>query len=148
MRSSIVTAMKARFETIIDVTELDPWYTTLGNNVGVWRTVPLKDTELPYLNIRDTVEEVVDDTQGGASGRMTQRRLTVELEIVSPDIATLRNCQHDVELAISSDETWDGLALRTQPISSEVLATQERDGVGGMVITVRVDYRTGRWSVS
>lgn len=144
-RTDIVAAMTGSFKTILTGSGS---HTNLGTHVGVWRTTPLADSELPFLNIRDTLEEIVDDTQGGSSGRMTQRRLTVELEIISPDLATLRKCHEDVETKIRSDETWGGLALRTQPISSELVATQERDAIGGLLVTVRVDYRTGRWSVS
>lgn len=143
-RTDILDAMKSRFNSIISGS--GSYDLTLSGSVGIWRTVPLMDSEVPFVNIRDTLEEIVDDTQGGSSGRMTQRRLTVEIEIVSPDIATLRTCQKNIETAIAVDETFGGKALRTQPISSEVLASQERDGIGGIVFTVRVDYRTGRWS--
>jgi len=145
-RGDIVSAMSTRFKAIHSGS--GSYQTNLGDHVGVWRTVALGDAELPYLNLRDPSESTVDDTQGGAVGRMTQRQLTVEIEIVCSDMTILRKCQEDVELAIHSDETFGGLALRTQPISSEVLAVQDRDAIGGMLITVRVDYRSGRWSAS
>ena len=145
-RLDILDAMKSRFNTIISGS--GSYTVTLSGSVGFWRTVPLMDTELPFLNIRDPLVITVDDTQGGASGRMTQKQMTVELELVSPDLATLRKCETDIETAIRSDETWGGLAIRTQPVSSEVLSTQDRDAIGGLLMTVRVDFRTGRWSAS
>lgn len=145
-RTDILTAMTTRFNGIVSGS--GSYSTTLSGSVSTWRTVPVLLSEVPFLNIRDTLEEIVDDTQGGASGRMTQRRLIVELEVVAQDISTLRSLMKDIETAIAVDETWGGLALRTQPISSEVLASQERDAIAGVLITVRVDYRTGRWSVS
>lgn len=144
-RADILSAVKTRLQTIATSSG---YITNLGRNVGLWRTVPLSDAELPFCNIRDTMEEVTDDSQGGAVGRMVRRQVTVEFEIVSPDLTSIRNCQEDVEKAIGVDETFGGLATRTQPVSSELLANQERDAIAGVLLTVRIDYRTGRWSAS
>lgn len=146
-RTDILNAMVTRFQGISS----GSYNTDLGDNVFLWRTVPLEETELPALIIRDPRDNIVDLTQQ-SSNMPALHQMSVELEIVVSDskasIATLRKCLEDVEAAIKVDETFGGLVMRVQPISNEFLLNQEGDTVAGCLYNLRVDFRTVKFSAN
>jgi hypothetical protein len=147
-RQDILTAMKSRFQGIISGSS--GYQTQLGQHVFVWRTAPLTATEVPCINIRDIRDDIIDYTQDGSRNTASQHQLTVDIEIlVSENTATiefLRTCHEDLELAISTDEYWGGLALRTVELSNEIMADQEANTIAGMLVTLRIDFRTKKFS--
>lgn len=149
-RADLITSMSARFAEIVSGSEYISgsgvyYETTLSGSVGVWRVTPIEASEIPYLNIRDVTDSTVDYTTEGANRQLAFHQLTVELEVVATDIVTIRKLITDIELAISKDETFGGTAMRTQPIDNTINASQERDSIGGAVLTVRIDYRTDKF---
>lgn len=142
-RATIISAIKTRMQSILTT---GGYQTNLGSHVYVWRTVPIVQDETPALVIRDTIDEVIDLTEGSGYSMPSQHQLRVELEVVVSDttatIGTVRDCYEDVMQAIGTDETWSNNALRTVELSNEMVTDQERDTIGGIIINLRVDYRT------
>jgi hypothetical protein len=143
-RADIMSAMKTRFQCI----SASVYQTNLGPHVYIWRTVPLDSTEVPALIIRDMSDAIVDYTSS-INKMPSLHQLTVELEVVVADktatIETVRNCLEDIEKAILVDETWGGKAMRTIELGNEIVANQEQDSIGGMTITLRIDFRTEKF---
>lgn len=148
-RTSIVEAIRTRFEGIVSGST---YQTNLGRNVHVWRMAPILAKDLPAVNVRDVTDSILDYTQASPYKLASQHQLTVEVEILVADstdtITTIRKCLEDVELAIQQDETWGGLALRTVELSNEILASQERDTVAGLLLLLRVDFRTEKFKAN
>ena len=145
-RTDIINAMKTRFQAI-KVT--GGYQTNLGSNVSVWRTSSYQPQELPALNIRDIKDDIVDVTQGAAHRMPSLHSMTVELDITvankTATIETVRKCLEDVEAAIVTDEYWSGKALRTMEEKNEITIAQDEDTISGMMITLRIDYRTEKF---
>ena len=148
-RASIIEAIRTRFKTIVSGST---YQTDLGANTYVWRMAPILVKDLPAVNIRDVSDTILDYTQGTPNKLASQHQMNVEIEILVADssdtITTVRKCLEDVELAIQQDETWGGLALRTIELSNEILASQERDTVAGLLLLLRVDFRTEKFKAN
>jgi len=114
------------------------------NDVKVWRVTAYNDNDFPAINIRD-----ISDIQSvWTLPKRIKHSLTIEIEVAVSGNGTLnalREMISDVESAIGKDETFGGLALKTIPKKNELVSHQDKAKIGGALITIVVEYVTGRW---
>jgi hypothetical protein len=141
-RQAIIDAIETRMATITTPT----FRTTLGSSVAVWKRNKFAANRLPGLNIQD----ITDDQQVAAEDEsLTEHRLTVELKVIGKEGSTsdelVREMIADVEQAILVDETWGGIALRTDPVSNAMDVAQDEVTIGGATIVIAIDYITEKF---
>ena len=146
-RDQIVQAMVTRFKT---VTVANGYHSNAGNNCSSWfedPSVTYDQTEVPFINVRDTKDEIKVGTVGG----LMDHRLTVEIDTSAfgntADIS-IRQQIYDVYKAIGSDPYWGGLAIDTEPGSDEILADMGARKIVQAKITVTIMFRTGFFAES
>lgn len=150
-RQSLVTAVKARFTTILVA---GGYLTNVGAKQHEWLSRELsKSDELPAHNVRDgEATAVLESGSKDATRHKWLLEFTVDL-IFSEDDATVEDARKgiaDIYRAIGVDETWkvDGeeLAARTVPVADRVITDKEGNWLGGAQVVFQVEYYTDRWS--
>ena len=141
IRQQIMDKVAARLATI----KVSAGYNSdIGNNVFDWLARDLADTELEAVIYKDVSAEIIVET-------LSLRNNTVRVEIevraksASTTAKTLRQMIEDVYTAIGTDDTWDALAIDTNPVGEEISIGQA-DKIGGAgLIVLEIEYRTVKW---
>ena len=148
-RQSLVTAVKARFASILVA---GGYLTNLGAKQHEWLARELDRDELPAHSVRDGACEAVLEAGKSTARQKWSLEFTVDL-IFSEDDATVEDARKgiaDVYRAIGQDETWkaggEELAARTVPVRDLVVADKEGNWLGGAQVVFQVEYYLDRWS--
>jgi hypothetical protein len=106
-------------------------------NIYPWKQTPLAQADLPALIYRDRTASVEDSVSG-----YFMKRLELEVEIHGTSIAQIRECLAELEDQIYEDETWGGLAIKTDFITDEMVMEQKENIVVATRISIVILYRT------
>lgn len=127
------------------------YHTELGSNVFYWRDAPLDSTQLPGMVIRDT-NNAHDLQANGNQNQYDYQILSVEIECTGTENTTtpeyVDKMIADVQKAIGVDDTWGGIALRTELENDEKTVNQDSNKIGGALIKFNVRYRTNLYAES
>lgn len=144
-RQLICNAFDARLKTILTT---NGYNTDLGLNVFEWRDTPFELNELPAINWRDLLEDDSNATAGTIGYH--NHGVTFELKVVTAKGSTtakeVRAILADLIAAVAVDQTWDKLALRTDPVKNEMEVEEAERIVGGMTVTLNIIYQTKKWN--
>lgn len=144
-RQLICTRLDARLKTILIA---DGYNTDLGRNVFEWRDNPIDQSELPAVNWRDISEDDSNAT-AGTVGYHTHV-ITMELKIATAKGTTtakeIRALLADIVKAVGVDQTWGRQAIRTDPMSNEMVIEEVEDIIGGLTVTLAITYQTIKWN--
>ncbi len=144
-RQSIIDTIDTQLKTILTANGYD---TDLGSNVFEWRQVPLQASELPALIYRDAMSE----TEIIVLDKHTHK-LTLEVEVKTEpgaiDGTLARKMIADVVKAIGVDHTWGALAIKTDPLNSEIIFDEggKEKIISGAIINFEIMYRTDLWRI-
>jgi hypothetical protein len=141
IRQQIMDKIDARLKTI----KTSAGYKTdIGANVFDWLDRDLAGKELDALIYRDRSAEIETETL-----ELRNNRVRLEIEVKTKSGSTtaeqVREMIEDVYKAIAQDDTWDGLAIDTNPVSEEIEIGQNDKISGQATITVEIEYRTAKW---
>ena len=144
-RQLICNKVDTRLKTILIA---NGYNTDLGKNVFEWRDNPIDESELPALGWRD----VSEDDSNASTGTIGYHNhvLTMEFKVATAKGKTtaqeIRALLADVIKAVGVDQTWDGLAIRTDPVSNEMQVEEAETIIGGVTITLTITYQTKKWN--
>lgn len=147
IRQRILTTFNTRMGTIKVASSYE---TDLGLSIFEWRTTDVQASELPALIWKDiSMSEAEQITIMGPASQ-TEQAIELELSLMvqdGPDTgSTLRKAIADVQKAIGVDETWGGLAIRTDDMGNETGRDQAGKITGSATMQIRITYRTKRWN--
>lgn len=141
IRQQIMDKVAARLATI---KQSAGYKTDIGNNVFDWLDRDLADDELEAVIYRDVSAEIVVETL-----ELRDNTVRVEIEVKAKSAATtaetVRQMIEDVYTAIGTDDTWDALAIDTNPVGEEMRLAQADKIAGSATITIEIEYRTEKW---
>lgn len=135
-RQTLVTAILARFALI---TTAGGYLTNVGAKVKEWQTTPLDETQLTTLLVRDPIATKLPDPNGPNSSRTlwsTQIIVDAVLPEGGQNAAEARKTISDINKAVGVDQTWGGLAKRSEQVSEKLML----DKPGGLVAGVQVIF--------
>lgn len=145
-RQQIVSAIQSRLQGI---SVFNGYYTDLGTSIWIWRRNPWDASEVPGASIADLSDQQEVSAEDES---IAIHRLQVEIRIVAKQSSSsdtnARQIIADVEKAISTDDTWGGLAQHTLPLGNEMMVAQDEVTVAGAVIRITVEYLTAKFSES
>lgn len=143
-RQLIVDEIMATFREI----KIDNGYNfDLGDEVYCWKSNPVESAKSFLLNIKDTTDNV-----SLTPYNKSDHTLTVVAELYARGgankVEDIRKMMEDVNRAIGSNWTWDGLAIKTHVISNDIEDVEHVDRlvVVGRV-TFAVTYRTDLFEI-
>lgn len=142
IRQDIAEAIDTRLKTIKTTAG---YKTNAGTNVFDWIDRDLADSELDAIIYRDTLNDLEIESFGRS---INQIRVEIEGKTKSTT-TTAKQCRlliEDIYKAISTDETWGGLALQTQPVSDEIEVRMQDKIMGTARIVVNIMYESARWA--
>lgn len=144
-RQLICSAVDARLRTIL---VSGGYNTDLGENVFEWRATPFEINGLPAMDWRD-ISEVDSNASTGRDG-YHNHALTFQLRVLTAKGKTtaneIREILADIVKAVSVDQTWGGLAIRTDPVSNEMEVEEAERIIGGITVTLTITYQTKKWN--
>lgn len=144
IRQQIMDALVVRLRTILTA---DGYETNLGLNITEWRTTDVQVSELtsnPVADVRDVSESVV--ISGGNEIHSLEVEITAYVLGSTMQTGT-RDVIADIDAAIGTDPTFDGLVQKLPPVGNESVRTEQKDRkVGSVDINLTLDYVTGRFS--
>ncbi len=144
-RQLVCTALDTRLKTILTASGYN---TNLGLQVHEWRETPLDLSDLPACIWRDRSEDDGNATIGGTIGYQIHQ-LKMELSVFISGSTTpsqARQILADIQTAIGVDQTFGGLADRTDPLSNELEIAHEENEVGRLTVNITITYRTKKWN--
>jgi len=141
IHQQIIDKIDARFKTI---KKTGGYKTDVGLHVFDWLDRDLADTELDALIYRDK-----SNTKNASSQKIFDNKVQLEIEFKTKSAGStarqVRMMAEDVYKAIGIDETWGGLAQKTNPLQDNINVDQANKIVGSGTITVEIEYRTAKW---
>lgn len=141
IRQQIIDKIDARFKAIKTTAG---YKTNAGNHVFDWLDHDLADTELDAIIYRDRT-----NTKNASSQKIFDNKVRLEIEVKTKSASTtakqVRMMIDDVYKAIGTDETWSGLAQKTNPVEDNINVDQADKIAGSGTITVEIEYRTAKW---
>jgi len=146
IRQQIITAFDTAMKAILVI---GGYSSDIGENVFPWRDCAISpdNDELPALVYRDITEEVIPPEEVGFGKH--EFKLNIEVQIICEEgVLTpeeMRLLIADVFKAVGTNQSWNGLALWTEPISDEIKTVEETNVIGGAKINFQVLYRTKRF---
>ena len=142
IRQQIMDKVDARLKLIKTT---GGYKTNIGSHVFDWLTRDLADSDLDALIYRDKANSISAGTQ-----KLFENRVSVEIEVKSKSASTtakqVRMMIEDVYKAIGTDETWGGLAQKTNVSGDSIEIEQGEKVVGSGTINIEIEYRTAKWS--
>ena len=135
-RQTLVDRILARFALI---TPGNGYQTNVGAKVKEWQTTPLDESELTTLLVRDTIASVRPDPNGPNSSKHTwAQQIIVDavLQESAQNAVEARKTISDINKAVGVDQTWGGLARRSEQVSEKLML----DKPGGRVAGVQVIF--------
>ena len=147
-RQEIIDNLRTQLENI---STANGYYTDCGTTVKVWDPTVFERKELPALNIMDRVDVQPFDANS-TQGEVIDHELTVEIAAlcaagVTSDSFT-RQMIADIYKAIKADESLSGKAMWIEPVQDEIGVEESGKRVGGATITIKIVYRTQKFSES
>lgn len=141
IRQQIIDKLAARLAAI----KITGGYKTdIGSNVFDWLARDLADAELDAVIYRDVSADISMDTL-----ELRSNKIRVEIEAKtksgSTTAAQVREMIEDIYTAINVDDTWDALALNTEPVGEEMMIGHGDKITGFATITIEIEYRTTKW---
>ena len=125
------------------ITVANGYYTNMGSHVYVWRPIPVLQDESVGVSLHDTSDEITEKF----AGNQVNHLLTVEMDIISfggtDDL--IRQALADIYKLVSTDTTWNGLAITTEPVKDEMMIQYQDKRIAGSTLTINVVYRTQKW---
>ena len=141
-RQNIVDAVAARLALISTANGYD---SNIGGKVFVWRKTPVTLQETPCICIFDTTAD-----SSVLAYPKRDHRLTIAIECLVSDRTTAsqaRAMANDIYKAIGVDETFSGLALKSDLNGHEIEIAPAGDTTGAVKIMLEVTYRTDLWRI-
>ena len=140
-RESIIQALKTRLEAIAPPT----YQTALGTNVFIHKSTGADEANVPFANIKDVTRRSVQrGLQSSYDVRDNELDVVISLIAADGDTAdtTARSMVQDVIQAIGTDETFGGLAIRTDINEDRLNVNQDDKKVAGAELDITIFYRT------
>lgn len=141
IRQQIIDKIDARFKSI---KATSGYKTNIGAHVFDWLDRDLEGRDLPSLTYKDPQND-----KSSATTKIWNNELTIEIDLHSASGATstysVREMAEDVYKAIGTDETWSGLAKKTNPVSDITEVEQLDRRVARATIVIRITYETTKW---
>ena len=146
-RQTIVNNLKTLLQTI---TIANGYYTALGSNVYLFRTIPMQADELPAVVIFDKGENI--DTEGiTGSVNIWNRVLNVTLQVVcagSTVDTTVRKLITDIYKALGTDTTLTSTCIDVITTGNQIEIEQESKLIAGASLDIIISYRTNKYNES
>lgn len=144
-RQTLVDRILARFALI---TIAGGYLTDVGAKVKEWQTTPLDESELTTLLVRDPVALVQADENGPNSSKRTWSTQII-VDAVLPEsgqnATQARKTISDINKAVGVDQTWGGLARRSEQVSEKLMLDQPGGRVAGVQVIFNVITSRRPW---
>jgi len=137
-RQGIVTAANTRFAGIRTA---NGYQTNIGAIEREWQTTPLGENERTAVMVSDPVDTKLPDPIGPNSSRCLWALTLVidaQLEESAQNAVEGRKAIDDIKKAIAVDDTWGGLAKRTEEVVDRLLKDKPGTRITGVQVIVRV----------
>lgn len=144
-RQTLVDRILARFATI---TIANGYLTNVGAKVKEWQTTPLDETELTTLLVRDTIASVRPDPNGPNSSKHTwTQQIIVDavLQESAQNAVEARKTISDINKAVAVDQTWGGLARRSEQVNEKLMLDKSGARVAGVQVIFNVITSRRPW---
>jgi len=137
----IIDSLESRLKNILIS---NGFYTDAGNQVYLWRSAPFEVDEMPAINIRDRDDGLRQEWLGNPN--RFDHELIVEIDLITASAETLRQMIADVNHAINSDRTFDGLAIDTEYVNVAILTDEHNENiVKGGRLKIQIIYQTEKF---
>lgn len=147
-RQTLVDRILLRFA---DIKTANGYLTNLGNTtVKEWQTTPLDESEVATgkLIVRDPIDTVQPDPNGANSSRRTwAQQIIVDAVLQESDqnAVMARKAISDIKKAVGVDQTWGGLARRSDEVTDRVMLDKTSARVGGVQVIFNVITSRKPW---
>jgi hypothetical protein len=144
-RQTLVDRILARFALI---TTGNGYQTNVGAKVREWQTTPLDENELSTILVRDPIASVRPDPNGPNSSKHTWAQQII-VDVVLPEsgqnAVEARKAIADINKAVGVDQTWGGLARRSEQVNEKVMLDKPGGRVGGAQVIFNVITSRKPW---
>src|SRR6266498_1390396 len=131
-RQTLVDRILARFALI---TTANGYQTNVGAKVKEWQTTPVDESDVTTLLVRDTIATVRPDPNGANSSKhtwTTQIIVDAVLQEAAQNAVEARKTISDINKAVGVDQTWGGLARRSEQVNEKLMLDQPGGHVAGV----------------
>jgi len=144
-RQTLVDRILARFALI---TVANGYQTNIGAKEKEWQTTPLDENETPAVMVHDPIAQIRTDPKGENSSKHTWATQIV-VDAVLPESAQNavegRKAISDINKAIGADQTWGGLARRSEQVSEKLMLDQSGTRIAGVQVIFNVITSRKPW---
>ncbi len=144
-RQTLVDRILARFAGI---TTAGGYQTNIGAKKKEWQTTPLDESESPAILVRDPVDVVRPDPNGPNSSKHTWAQQIIA-DAVLPEsdqnAVEARKAISDIKKAVAVDQTWGGLAKRSEEVSDKLMLDKTGARVAGVQVIFNVITSRRPW---
>jgi hypothetical protein len=144
-RQALVTAIKARFATI---TIANGYRTNIGLIQKEWQTTHLDESERPAHMVHDPVDTRQPDPNGENSSRKRWALQIVAEAVLNESAQNLteaRKAISDFKQAVAVDDTWGGLAIRSEEVVDRLVRDKSGANITGAQVVFKVITSRKRW---
>lgn len=143
-RQTLWNAVTTRAATI---TTVNGYHTNVGADIRPWQLTPLEKTDIDCLLISDPreTEGASDNKNSAGFNRVLEFELKAFLSETTASPEKARLVEEDLIKMIGVDETWGGLARRTQLGTSEIAVDEKGARIGGLDFQIRIEFGRRRW---
>jgi len=134
-------------KTALSAIEAGATYYRTITTVDEHRAIPLEETELPAVIVRDLADDILAPEGMASTYNRNYHSLTLTLELVTNDetMAEVRQHLADIYKAIGTDHTLGGYAITCDPVGDKIQVDQQEMKIQGAIITIKVLYQTRVW---
>jgi len=143
-RDQIMDALETRLGTISPANGCS--FTIPADSVAQWRKQAFGVSDLPFIDIRDPLDTMPEVSTAGRRNH----ELQVEIDLFfagDTSVANARNLVADVATIIGTDDTFSGLAYKTEIVSAAIEMDQENKVYSAAQVSIVIYYRTNQWSL-
>ncbi|HEY0405742.1 MAG TPA: hypothetical protein VGC89_08435 [Pyrinomonadaceae bacterium] len=120
--------------------------TNIGQNVYEWQLTAIEKESLPCVILRDEIEQAeIDNELSGSYTRKLEITAEAVLAEASATAAQAREALGDIIAAIREDQRWGNLAVRSLPVSDEIIVDDASDRIGGARLKFIIVYNREPW---
>ena len=144
-RQTLVDRILARFALI---TVAGGYLTNVGAKVKEWQETPLDESELTTILVRDTIATVRPDPNGPNSSKHTwAQQIIVDavLQESAQNAIEARKAISDINKAVGVDQTWGGLAKRSEQVNEKLMLDKTSGRVAGVQVIFNVITSRRPW---
>jgi hypothetical protein len=144
-RQTLVDRILARFALI---TTAGGYQTNVGAVVREWQTTPLDEAEITTILVRDPVATALPDPNGPNSSKHSwAQQIIVDavLQESAQNAVEARKTISDINKAVGVDQTWGGLARRSDQVSEKLMLDKEGGHVAGVQVIFNVITSRRQW---